>query len=45
MDFSFNFSSPSREEIEAVQWMAEACPEFLDGRELWIYQNFCEVSE
>ena len=45
MDFSFNFSLPSREEIETVVWMAESCPEFLDGRELWIFQNFCEVSQ
>ena len=45
MVFSCNFSLPSREEIEAVNWMAESCPEFLDGRELWIFQTFCEVFE
>ena len=45
MVFSFNFSLPTREEIESVQWLADVNPEFLDGRELWIFQNFCEVSE
>ena len=45
MVFSFDFSLPCREEIETVQWMAESCPEFLDSRELWILENFCEVSE
>ena len=41
MNFSFNFSIPNKEEIETVQWLAEINPDYLDGRELWIYQNFC----
>jgi len=42
MVFSFDFFLPSREEIETVQWLAEVNHSWLDGRELWIFQNFCE---
>jgi len=40
--FNFNFSLPTREEIEAVKEFARSNPEMLDGRELWILKEFLE---
>ena len=45
MVFLVDFSFPSEEEIETVQWLAKLSPELLDGRELWVFENFCEVFE
>jgi hypothetical protein len=45
MVFLVDFSFPSEGEVKYVQRIAEDCFEFLDGRELWIFENFCEVSE
>jgi len=38
----FEFTSPSKEEIKAVKQIAKSSPEDLDGREMWILQEFVE---
>ena len=40
---TFEFPSPSEEEIKVVRQMAESNPEDLDGREMWILREFAEV--
>jgi hypothetical protein len=42
MSFSINDSLPSMAEIKFVIGLAEDDFESLDGRELWIYQNYCQ---
>ena len=37
---NFNFPYPTGEEIKVVQELAKFSPEMLDGREMWILQNF-----
>ena len=41
MVFSINDSPPSWREIKTVMEIAEYDLDSLDGRELWIYQNYC----
>lgn len=36
------FPSPTEEEIKVVKEIAKYNPDLLDGRELWILQNFIE---
>ncbi len=36
----FDFPLPSQEELEAIRLLARYCPEELDGRDLWVLQNF-----
>jgi len=38
----FEFPLPSREEIKAVKQIAESNPDDLDGRDLWVLQEFVE---
>jgi len=42
MSFSqkFVFSLPDEEEIKTLRLMAKHCPEQLDGRDIWVLQNF-----
>ena len=42
MVFSMNLTPPSWSEIKSVMDLAEDDLDFLDGRELWIYENFCQ---
>lgn len=42
MVFSMNLNPPSWSEIKSVMDIAEYDLDSLDGRELWIYQNFCQ---
>ena len=42
MSFSINDSSPSRSEIKSVMEIAECDLDLLDGRELWVYQKYCQ---
>ena len=39
---TFEFPLPSEEEIKAVKRIAKFNPEDLDGREMWILQEFVE---
>lgn len=41
MVFSMNISPPSLREIKSVMEIAEYDLDSLDGRELWIYANYC----
>ncbi len=47
MSFSkkFDFPLPSQEELEAIRFMARHCPEELDGRDIWVLQNFLGDSQ
>ena len=42
MVFSINDSPPSRREIQSVIILAEEDLDLLDGRDLWIYENYCQ---
>ena len=41
MSFSINDSPPSWREIKSVMAIAEGDLDLLDGRELWVYENYC----
>ncbi len=41
MVFSMNVSPPSWREIKSVMEIAEEDLDLLDGRDLWIYDNYC----
>lgn len=46
MSFSkFDFPFPSEEEIKTLKLMARYCPAELDGRDIWVLQNFAGDSE
>jgi hypothetical protein len=38
----FDFPSPTEEEIKTVKEIAKSNQEYLDGREIWILQEFFE---
>jgi hypothetical protein len=40
MVFSMNVSPPSLREIKSVMEIADENLDWLDGRELWIYENY-----
>jgi len=40
MNLDFDFTFPTGEEIKIVKELAEFNPEMIDGREMWILQNF-----
>ena len=42
MVFSINDSPPSLRELKSVMELAECDLDLLDGRELWIYENYCQ---
>ena len=42
MVFSINDSPPSWSEIKSVMGLAEYDLDLLDGRELWVYQKYCQ---
>ena len=42
MSFSINDSPPSWSEIKSVKELADEDLDLLDGRELWIYQKYCQ---
>jgi len=42
MSFSINDSPPSWSEIKSVMDIAKHDPDMLDGRELWVYQKYCQ---
>jgi len=42
MSFSINDSPPSWSEIKSVMEIAEEDLDLLDGRELWVYQKYCQ---
>jgi len=42
MVFSINDSPPSWSEIKSVMEVAEYDLDSLDGRELWVYQKYCQ---
>ena len=42
MGFSINDSPPSRREIKLVMEIAEEDLDLLDGRDLWVYENYCQ---
>jgi hypothetical protein len=41
MVFFMNISPPSLREIKSVMDIAEEDLDLLDGRELWVYENYC----
>ncbi len=46
MYFSINYlEKPTKEEILAVKRLAEISLDKLDGRELWILENYSESDE
>ena len=42
MSFTINDSPPSWSEIKSVMEIAEEDLDLLDGRELWVYENYCQ---
>lgn len=40
MSFSINDSPPSWKEIKSVMEIAKEDLDLLDGRELWVYENY-----
>ena len=42
MSFSINDSPPSWSEIKLVMVIAEYDLDLLDGRELWVFQKYCQ---
>jgi len=42
MVFSINASPLSRREIKSVIAIAEEDLDLLDGRDLWVYENYCQ---
>ena len=42
MVFSINDSPPSLRELKLVMEIAEYDLDSLDGRELWVYQKYCQ---
>ena len=42
MSFSINDSSPSLRELKLVIEIVEYDLDSLDGRELWVYQKYCQ---
>ena len=42
MVFSINNSPASLREIKSVMEIASEDLDLLDGRELWIYENYCK---
>ena len=42
MSFLINDSPPSWRELKSVMEVAEYDLDLLDGRELWVYQKYCQ---
>jgi len=42
MVFLINDSPPSWSEIKSVMEIADEDLDLLDGRELWVYQTYCQ---
>ena len=42
MSFSINNSPPNWREIKLVLDLAEESLDLLDGRELWVYEQYCQ---
>ncbi len=42
MSFSINISPPTFGELKSVMEIAKYDLDSLDGRELWIYENYCQ---
>ena len=36
------FEFPTKKEFKAIKELQKNVPEVLDGRELWVLENFCE---
>ena len=41
MVFSMNISPPTWREVKLVMEIAKEDLDLLDGRELWVYENYC----